>query len=59
MEIDGLLTVVQEMGRMVDLETPHINSVLALVQQLGRTQNLYPTFPEEEASPDAAEASVD
>jgi 2-dehydropantoate 2-reductase len=48
MEIDGLLTVVQEMGRMVDLETPHINSVLALVQQLGRTQGLYPTFPEED-----------
>ncbi len=53
LEIDGLLTVVQEMGRMVDLETPHINSVLALIQQLGRTQNLYPTFPEEDEEADA------
>ncbi len=59
MEIDGLLTVVQEMGRMVDLETPHINSVLALVQQLGKTNDLYPTFPEEELSDEVAEVSVD
>jgi len=59
MEIDGLLTVVQEMGRMVDLETPHINSVLALVQQLGRTNDLYPTFPEEELADEVAEVSVD
>ena len=59
LEIDGLLTVVQEMGRMVHLETPHINSVLALVQQLGRTQGLYPTFPEDEALDDVAEGLVD
>ncbi|MFP6729973.1 MAG: 2-dehydropantoate 2-reductase [Alphaproteobacteria bacterium] len=59
MEIDGLLTVVQEMGRMVDLETPHINSVLALVQQLGRIQGLYPTFPEDETPAEALEELVD
>ncbi len=59
LEIDGLLTVVQEMGRMVDLETPHIDSVLALVQQLGRTQGLYPTFPEVEGFDEVAEVSVD
>ncbi len=59
LEIDGLLTVVQEMGRLVDLETPHINSVLALVQQLGRTQGLYPTFPEDELLDDVAEGLVD
>ena len=59
MEIDGLLTVVQEMGRMVDLETPHINSVLALIQQLGRTQGLYPTFPEDRTLTDEAEGLVD
>ena len=46
LEIDALLTVVQEMGRMVEVESPTINMVLALVQQLGRTQDLYPTFPE-------------
>ncbi len=59
LEIDGLLTVVQEMGRMVDLETPHIDSVLALIQQLGRTQDLYPTFPEVEGFDEVAEVSVD
>ncbi len=59
LEIDGLLTVVQEMGRMVDLETPHIDSVLALIQQLGATLNLYPTFPEDEVSSEVAEISVD
>lgn len=59
MEIDGLLTVVQEMGRMADMETPHINAVLALIQQLGRTQGLYPTFPEEEGLDEVAEISVD
>ena len=59
LEIDGLLTVVQEMGRLVDLETPHINSVLALIQQLGRTQGLYPTFPEDELLDDVAQGLVD
>jgi len=58
-EVDALLTVVQEMGRMVDVECPHIDSVLALIQQLGRTQGLYPTFPEQERSDDVAEISVD
>lgn len=53
LEIDALLTAVQEMGRLVDLQTPHIDSVLALVQQLGRTQGLYPVFPEESGSPES------
>jgi 2-dehydropantoate 2-reductase len=47
LEIDALLTAVQEMGRMVDVDTPNIDAVLALVQQLGRTQGLYPTYPED------------
>jgi 2-dehydropantoate 2-reductase len=47
LEIDALVTVVQEMGRMVGVDTPNIDAVLALVQQLGRTQGLYPTYPEE------------
>ncbi len=49
LEIDALLTCVQEMGRMVAAETPHIDAVLALVQQLGRTQGLYPVYPETDA----------
>lgn len=59
MEIDALLTVVQEMGRMVDMETPHIDSVLALIQQLGVTQGLYPTFPDAEPVEQLAEVAVD
>ena len=34
---------------MRELESPTIDLVLALVQQLGRSQGLYPTFPEDEA----------
>lgn len=47
LEIDALLTAVQEMGRLVGAETPYIDAVLGLVQALGRTQGLYPTFPAE------------
>jgi 2-dehydropantoate 2-reductase len=59
LEIDALLTVVQEMGRMVDVETPHIDSVLALVQQLAHKMGLYPTFPEHEPADEDAEIAVD
>jgi 2-dehydropantoate 2-reductase len=45
MEIDALVTAVQEMGRIVAVETPTLDAVLALVQQLGRTRGLYPTYP--------------
>ena len=51
LEIDALLTAVQEMGRLVEVETPTIDTVLALVQQLGRSQGLYPTYPEEMTAP--------
>lgn len=47
LEIDAILTAVLEMARIVDVETPISTAVLSLVQQLGRTQSLYPTFPEE------------
>lgn len=46
MEIDALVTAVQEMGKIVGVATPSLDAVLALVQQLGRTQGLYPTYPE-------------
>jgi 2-dehydropantoate 2-reductase len=57
LELDALLTVVQEMGRIVDLETPYIDTVLALTQQMGRVAGVYPTFPEA-ATKTEAEASV-
>jgi 2-dehydropantoate 2-reductase len=41
MEIDALLTVVQEMGRLTELETPSIDLVLALVQQRAREAGSY------------------
>ena len=50
LEIDALLTAVQEMGRLTGTATPTIDSVLALVQQLGRSQGLYPVFPEQPAA---------
>nr|MDJ0896880.1 ketopantoate reductase C-terminal domain-containing protein [Alphaproteobacteria bacterium] len=46
MEIDALVTAVQEMGAITGVATPTLDAVLALVQQLGRTQGLYPTYPE-------------
>ena len=47
LEIDALVTAVQELGRAVGVATPRLDSVLALVQQLGRMRGLYPTFPQE------------
>ena len=41
MEIDALVTVVQEMGRLVEVETPAIDIVLALVQQRARQAGSY------------------
>jgi 2-dehydropantoate 2-reductase len=49
MEVDALVTAVQEIGRLVEVETPYLDAVLGLVQQLGRSNGLYPTFPESEA----------
>jgi len=59
LEIDALLTSVQEMGRMVDVHTPYIDSVLALVQQMGRVAGVYPTFPEPKPEDESPEISVD
>lgn len=41
MEIDALLTVVQEMGQLVEVPTPTIDLVLALVQQRARMAGVY------------------
>ena len=40
-EIDALLTVVQEMGRMTDIPTPYIDTVLALVIQRAKQAGCY------------------
>jgi 2-dehydropantoate 2-reductase len=41
MEIDALVTVVQELGRLVDVPTPTLDVVLALIQQRARTAGTY------------------
>jgi len=46
LEIDAMLTAVQELGRLTEVETPFIDAVLGLVQQMGRGAGLYPTFPD-------------
>jgi 2-dehydropantoate 2-reductase len=44
---------------MVDVHTPYIDSVLALVQQMGRVAGVYPTFPEPKPEDESPEISVD
>jgi 2-dehydropantoate 2-reductase len=41
MEIDALVTAVQEMGRLTETPTPHIDAVLALIQQRAEAAGLY------------------
>lgn len=41
MEIDALVTSVQELGRLTDTPTPIIDTVLALIQLRGKTAGLY------------------
>jgi 2-dehydropantoate 2-reductase len=41
MEIDPLVTVVHDLGRLAGVATPTIDVVLALVQELGRREGLY------------------
>lgn len=53
-ELDALLTAVQDLGRLCKVETPHIDIVLGLTQQLGRSLGVYPVFPEEDKSSAAA-----
>jgi len=47
MEIDALVTAVQEMGRLVGVHTPTIDVVLALVQQRAHQAGTY-RYPEAE-----------
>lgn len=41
MEIDALVSAVQELGRIVDIKTPTIDTVLPIVQQRGRIAGCY------------------
>ncbi len=41
LEIDALVTAVQELGRLVEVATPTIDAVLALVRGRGRQAGLY------------------
>jgi 2-dehydropantoate 2-reductase len=41
MEIDPLVTVVQEMGRLTKIPTPALDAVLALVVQRAKVAGLY------------------
>ena len=41
MEIDALVTVIQEMGQLTEVPTPMIDIVLALIQQRARAAGLY------------------
>ncbi|MGD9867491.1 MAG: 2-dehydropantoate 2-reductase [Hyphomicrobiales bacterium] len=43
-ELDALLTAVQDMARITGVETPYIDAVLALTQQLGETFGVYPVY---------------
>jgi 2-dehydropantoate 2-reductase len=42
LEIDALVTAVHEIGKLVDVPTPTIDSLLGLVRLFGRTHGLYP-----------------
>ena len=42
MEVDALVTVVQELGRLVDVPTPTIDVVLALLEERARSAGTYP-----------------
>lgn len=59
MEVDALVTAVQEMGRLVNVQTPYIDAVLGLIQQRGRTLGLYPTFPSDLPSEESPRDIVD
>ncbi len=59
LELDALLTVVQELGRLVNVDTPIIDAILALTQQMGRVAGVYPTFPEPKIDEDPELTTMD
>ncbi|MBX2806452.1 MAG: 2-dehydropantoate 2-reductase [Hyphomicrobiales bacterium] len=59
LELDPVLSAVQEMGRIVDLDTPYIDCVLGLTQQMGRIAGVYPAFPDSATLTDAERLVAD
>jgi 2-dehydropantoate 2-reductase len=59
MEIDALVTAVQEMGRLTSTPTPFLDAVLGLIQQRGRVLGVYPVYPEPDASIDLEDKMID
>ncbi len=59
LELDPLLSAVQEMGRIVDLDTPYIDCVLGLAQQMGRMAGVYPAYPDAATLTDAEKSVAD
>ena len=56
MEIDPLVTVVQEMGRLTGIATPALDTVLALIAQRGKIAGLYQRMMQPAAPKAAAPA---
>jgi 2-dehydropantoate 2-reductase len=41
LEIDAIVTVVQELGQLTGVQTPVVDTILALAQERGRSAGLY------------------
>lgn len=54
LEIEALVTAVQELGRLTGVATPIIDAVLALVKERGRRSGLYVPLGATEARDAAA-----
>jgi 2-dehydropantoate 2-reductase len=57
-ELDALLTVVQEMGQLIGIETPTIDIVLSLTRQMGRVAGVYPALTKPEVKRELAYAEM-
>jgi 2-dehydropantoate 2-reductase len=53
MEIDALVTAVQELGRLTEVETPFLDTVLTLVKQRALQDGLYPALAASEPMAEA------
>jgi 2-dehydropantoate 2-reductase len=53
-ELDALLTAVQEMAQLIGIETPTIGIILSLTRQMGRVAGVYPVFANSETKREAA-----
>ncbi|MGE0060890.1 MAG: 2-dehydropantoate 2-reductase [Xanthobacteraceae bacterium] len=58
LELDALLTAVSEMARFARIETPYIDVILTLTQQLGRALRIYPVYPQQRSAAEPARAEA-